>query len=169
LLQGVELEIRGDGTLDYPDEILAELDVVVASLHSGLRQPRDEITARAVKAMQNPYVDVIGHPSGRILGQREESALDMRAVLQTAAETGTALEVNSIPQRLDLDDVQIQHAIEMGIKLAIDSDAHNTEGLDGISYGVATARRGWAERKDVLNTLTLTQLRRTLKRHKAKK
>jgi len=166
LLHGIEVEIRGDGSLDFPDDVLAELDVVVASLHSGLRQPAEEITGRVVRAMRNPYVDIIGHPLGRILGQREESAVNVETLLQVAAETGTALEVNSIPLRLDLDDIHIRRAIGMSILLAINSDAHNPGGLDAMTFGVATARRGWAEPKHVLNTLSAEALRAKLKRHK---
>ena len=166
LLHGTEVEIRGDGSLDFPDDVLAELDVVVASVHSGLRQPEEEITARVVKAMRNPYVDMIGHPSGRILGQREESAVHMETLLQVAAETGTALEVNASPHRLDLDDIHIRRAAAMGILLAINSDAHNPDGLDAMAFGVATARRGWAEPRHILNTLPVDALRATLKRGK---
>lgn len=164
LLQGVEVEIRADGSLDFPDEVLAELDVVIASLHSGLRQERERITARLISAMRNPHVDIIGHPLGRIIGQREESAVDMDAVLETAAATGTIMEVNAIPARLDLDDVHIRRAVTMGVKLAINSDAHNGEGLAVMAYGVATARRGWAEAKDVVNTLPLDKLLKQVKR-----
>jgi len=160
LLQGAEVEIKADGSLDFPDEVLAELDVVIASLHSGLRQERERITARLVSAMRNPHVDIIGHPLGRIIGQREESAVDIDAVLEVAAETGTIMEINAIPARLDLDDVHIRRAIEMGVKLAINSDAHNVDSLAAMAYGVATARRGWAEARDVVNTLPLDELLR---------
>ena len=158
LLQGCELEIKADGTLDFSDEVLAELDFVVASVHTSLRQERGQITERVMNALHNPYVDVIGHPSGRILGQREESAVDLDAVIQEAAKTGTALEVNSIPNRLDLDDVHARRALELGVKIAINSDAHHPGGLDSLRYGLATARRGWATSADVLNTMTLEEL-----------
>jgi len=163
ILQGAEVEIKADGSLDFPDEVLAELDVVVASVHSGLRQERERITARLVSAMRNPHVDIIGHPSGRILGQREASAVDMDELLRVAAETGTCLEVNAQPVRLDLDDVHIRRAIEMGVKLAINTDAHSVGGLDVMRYGVATARRGWAEAKDVINTRPLEELLKLIK------
>jgi DNA polymerase (family 10) len=158
LFQGCELEIKADGSLDFPDEVLADLDFVVASVHTSLRQPRDQITQRVLNAVRNPYVDIIGHPSGRILGQREESAVDLDAVIEAAAETGTALEVNSIPNRLDLDDVHARRARELGVKLAINSDAHHPGGLDSLPYGLATARRGWATAGDVLNTMNLDEL-----------
>jgi DNA polymerase (family 10) len=159
LLQGCELEIKADGSLDYPDSVLAELDFVVASVHTSLRQERGQITERVMNALKNRYVDVIGHPSGRILGQREESAIDLDAVIEEAASTGTALEVNSIPNRLDLDDVHARRAVGLGVKLTINSDAHHPGGLDSLAYGLATARRGWATVPDVLNTLTLEELR----------
>ena len=159
LLQGCELEIKADGSLDFPDEVLAELDFVVASVHTSLRQDRAQITQRVMNALHNVYVDVIGHPSGRILGQREESAVDLDAVIEAAASTGTALEVNSIPSRLDLDDVHVRRALELGVRIAINSDAHHPGGLDSLPYGLATARRGWATAPSVLNTLTLDELR----------
>jgi DNA polymerase (family 10) len=158
LLQGCELEIKADGSLDFDDEVLAELDFVIASVHTSLRQERAQITQRVMNALHNPYVDVIGHPSGRILGQREESAVDLDAVLSAAAKTGTALEVNSIPSRLDLDDVHVRRARSMGVKVAINSDAHHPGGLDSLPYGLATARRGWATAPDVLNRMTLEEL-----------
>jgi DNA polymerase (family 10) len=159
LLQGCELEIKADGSLDFPDAVLAELDFVVASVHTSLRQERSQITQRVLNAVHNPYVDVIGHPSGRILGQREESAVDLDTIIEAAAETGTALEVNSIPNRLDLDDVHVRRALELGVKVAINSDAHHPGGLDSLPYGLATARRGWATDSDVLNTMTLDEIR----------
>ena len=162
LLQGAEVEIRADGTLDFPDEVLAELDVVIASVHSGLRQDKETITDRVVRAMHNPHVDVLGHPSGRLLGQREATQVDLDHLLQVAAETGTILEVNATPNRLDLDDVHIHQAIELGVRVAINSDAHSTDGLAVMSYGVAEARRGWAEARHVVNTFPLSQLLRRL-------
>jgi DNA polymerase (family 10) len=167
LLQGCELEIKADGSLDFPDDLLAGLDLVVASVHTSLRQDPAQITQRVLGALHNPYIDVIGHPSGRILGQppfrhggqRDESAVDLDAVINTAAETGTALEVNSHPSRLDLDDLHVRQAVERGIKIAINSDAHHPEGLDVLFFGLATARRGWAGASDVLNCMTLDELR----------
>ncbi|MFQ5813355.1 MAG: DNA polymerase/3'-5' exonuclease PolX [Anaerolineae bacterium] len=158
LLQGAEVEIKADGSLDLSDEVLSELDVVVASIHSSLRQERERITSRLISAMRNPHVDVIGHPLGRILGQREASAVDMDRVMAVALETGTVLEVNAIPDRLDLDDAHIRRAVRMGVRLVVNSDAHHAGGLAAMVYGVATARRGWAEAKDVVNTLSLNEL-----------
>ncbi len=163
ILQGAEVEIKADGTLDLPDEVLAELDVVIASIHSGLRQEREKITSRITSAMHNPHVDIIGHPLGRIVGQREASALDVDELLRVAVDTGTVIEVNAIPERLDLDDAHIRRAIEIGVKLAISSDAHSISGLGVMEYGVANARRGWAEAEDIVNTRPLGELLRLLK------
>jgi DNA polymerase (family 10) len=163
LLQGAEVEIKADGTLDFPDEVLAELDFVVASVHSGLRQERDTITGRVVRAMRNPHVDAIGHPSGRILLQREESALDLDETLRVAAETGTVMEINADPARLDLDDVHVRRAVELGVKLVVNSDAHHPDHFENMRFGVATARRGWAEPEAVVNTLPLKALKAHIK------
>jgi DNA polymerase (family 10) len=164
VLQGAEVEIRVDGTLDHPDEILRELDVVIASVHIGLRQDQETITQRVVRAMHNPYVDIVGHPSGRLLGQREASNVDLDRVLQVAKETGTILEINAMPSRLDLDDVHVRRAIELGVDLCVNSDAHSTDGLEVMAYGVATARRGWAEASHIVNTLPLEALLQRLAR-----
>jgi DNA polymerase (family 10) len=163
LLQGAEVEIKADGTLDFPDEVLAELDFVVASVHSGLRQDRDTITARVVRAMRNPHVDALGHPSGRILGQREESALDLGEALRVAAETGTIMEINADPARLDLDDVHVRRAVELGVKLVVNSDAHHPDHFEAMRFGVATARRGWVGPDSVINTLPLKALKAHVK------
>jgi DNA polymerase (family 10) len=152
LLQGCEVEIRADGTLDFPDEALANLEIVIAALHSSLRQPRDQVTERLLKAMRNPHVDVIAHPSGRLIPNREGADLDMEAVLATAAERGVALEINAHPSRLDLEDIYARRAWQMGIRLAINTDAHSAGDLDMLSFGVATARRGWVQADQVINT-----------------
>ena len=152
LLAGVEVEVRADGTLDLPDEVLAGLDLVVAAVHSGLRQGREQFTARMLAAIRNPHVDVIAHPTGRLIGEREGADLDMEPIMRAAAETGTALEVNAYPSRLDLDDVHVRRAIELGVKLAINSDAHDVSSFALLPLGVATARRGWAQPADVINT-----------------
>ena len=152
MLQGAEIEIRADGSLDYPDEVLASLDIVVASLHVSLRQPRQQVTARLLNAIRNPHIDIIAHPSGRLLPNREGADLDMDAVLDAAAEYGTALEINAHPSRLDLEDIYARRATEMGIPLSINTDAHSPADLDMLHFGVATARRGWVEAKNVINT-----------------
>jgi DNA polymerase (family X) len=165
LLQAAEVEIKAEGALDFPDEGLAQLDLVIASIHSGLRKEEDQITARVVQAMRNPHVDIIGHPSGRLLGQREASAVNLETVIQVAAETGVILEVNSMPNRLDLDDIHVRKAVEAGVKLAVNSDAHSAGGLQTIIYGVATARRGWAQPEDIANTRPLDRLVALLERN----
>lgn len=163
LLKGAEVEIKADGSLDYTDDVLDSLDIVVASIHTGLRQPREKITERLIKAMHNPHVDVIGHPTGRLFPDREPSDLDMEAVLKAAAETGVALEINAHPMRLDLDDVHAKRAIEMGIKLSINTDAHIDTDMDYMHFGVSTARRAWVEAKDVINTWSTQKLLKWLK------
>jgi DNA polymerase (family 10) len=151
LLQGCEVEIRADGALDFPDETLAELDIVIAALHSSLRQPRQQVTERLLNAMRNPHVDVIAHPTGRLIPNREGADLDMEAVLQAAAEHGVALEINAHPSRLDLEDIYARRAWQMGIRLCVNTDAHSAGDLDMLPFGVATARRGWVQAKDMLN------------------
>jgi len=158
LLQGTEVEIKADGSLDFPDQVLAELDFVVASVHSGLRQDRDTITARVVGAMRNPHVHAIGHPSGRLLTRREESAVDLGQVLRVAAETGTMIEINAAPERLDLDDAHVRRAVELGVQLVINTDAHRPDDFDNLLFGVATARRGWAGPEHIANTLPIEAL-----------
>ncbi|MFA5836233.1 MAG: DNA polymerase/3'-5' exonuclease PolX [Bellilinea sp.] len=152
LLQGAEVEIKADGTLDHPDEVLARLDIVIASLHVSLRQPRKEITERLLKVMRNPHVDIIGHPSGRLLPNREGADLDMDAVLASAKEHGLALEINANPARLDLDEVYARRAAEMDIPLTINTDAHSPADLDLREYGVSVAWRAWVEPEVVINT-----------------
>ena len=152
LLQGAEVEILADGRLDYPDEVLAELDVVVASLHTSLRQPREQITARLLRAIRNPHVDIIGHPSGRLLPHRPGADLDWEAVLTAAAQHGVALEINAHPRRLDLADHLVQQATGRGILISINTDAHRPTDFDNLFYGVLTARRGWASPENIINT-----------------
>ena len=158
LLAGTEVEVLSDGTLDFSDEVLSELDLVVAAVHSGLRQGREQVMARTLAAIRNPHVDIIAHPTGRLIGEREEADLDMELIFRAAAETGTALEVNAYPRRLDLRDVHVRRAIELGVKLAISSDAHDVNGFGVLPFGVATARRGWATAGDVINTWGVRRL-----------
>lgn len=155
LLQGVELEIKADGSLDFEDSVLAELDFVVASIHTGLRQDRQTLTQRALNAIYNPYVRVLGHPTGRLLGRREGSEIDVEKLLRAAAETGTMVEVNASPQRLDLDSIYVKRAIELGVKLVINCDAHAVAGFADLPFGLATAQRGWATASDIANTHSL--------------
>jgi DNA polymerase (family 10) len=163
LLSGSEVEIKADGSLDFSDEILAKMDIVVASLHSSLRQERKKITARLIAAMENPHVDIIAHPTGRIINAREPADLNMLKVFVKARETGTALEINSGPDRLDLKAEHVRQALEEGVKLTISSDSHSTSGFDMLEYGVITARRGGARVGQILNTLELGQLLANLK------
>lgn len=164
VLHGVEMEIRADGTLDYSDEVLAQLDFVIASLHVSLSQTREQVTQRALAAINNPHVDMLGHPTGRLLPERAGADLDMDAVLEAAAATGTILEVNANPRRLDLRDVHVRRAIELGVKIAINSDAHHPDQFALLPYGVATAQRGWATAEDVVNTWPVERLLETIHR-----
>lgn len=164
VLSGAEVNIRRDGTLDISDEALARLDVVGAAVHSLLRIGREEMTRRVVRAMENPHVDIIFHPTCRIIGRREPIEIDLDEVLAAARRTGTALEIDAQPDRLDLCDEHVRRAVAAGVKLVIDSDAHHTTHLRfAREFGVPVARRGWARRADVLNTLPLAALRRALK------
>jgi len=164
IMVGTEVDIRADGKLDYPDEILEQCDVVVASVHSAYNQREREMTNRIISAMESEEVDVIGHPTGRKIGEREAYEVDMERVLEAAARTNTAMEINAHPSRLDLNGRWARRAKELGVKLAINTDAHSTCGLMAIEYGVKTARRGWLEKKDVLNALGFADLMKHLKR-----
>ncbi len=159
VLHGIEVEIRADGTLDYPDAVLAKLDIVVAAMHTGLRQGREPTTRRLLAAIRHPHVDIIAHPSGRLIGEREGADLDYEAVLQAAAETRTILEINANPSRLDLDDLHARRAVELGCLLAINTDAHDTAGLAVMPFGVAVARRAWVTAENVVNTWPVEKLR----------
>ncbi len=163
LLAGTEVDIRADGSLDYPDEILERLDVVVASIHSGMHQDRERMTKRIVKAMENPNVDIIGHPTARVIGERPAIDVDIEAVLEAARRTGTAIEINASPHRLDLRDVWVRRAAELGVPLVISSDSHATAHLSGLRFGVNVARRGMCQRQDVLNTRPLPEFLASLK------
>ncbi|MGQ9676052.1 MAG: DNA polymerase/3'-5' exonuclease PolX [Chloroflexota bacterium] len=167
ILSGTEVDILKDGTIDYPNEVLKSFDLVTASVHSAFGQSREAMTARIIKALRNPYVDVLNHPTGRILLQREPYDVDLERVLQVAAETGTALEINSSPNRLDLDDIWSRRAKELGVNLVINTDAHAPAQLAFMRYGVAVARRGWLEPRNVLNTRIREKLSRKLHRKSA--
>ena len=163
ILMGAEVDIKADGKLDYSDELLEQCDVVVASVHMAQQQTERALTGRLISAIENENVDVIAHPTGRIIGEREAYDLDLQAVFEAAARTGTALEINAYPSRLDLDDVNAKAAKEAGVRIAINSDAHDTEQLLVMNYGLNVARRGWLERKDILNAMPLEELRSFLK------
>jgi DNA polymerase (family 10) len=158
VLHATEVEIKADGSLDYPDEFLATLDLVVASLHTSLGQERERVTKRLLKAVRNPHVDIIGHPTGRLIPDRPGADLDMDAILAAAAESGVALEINASPFRLDLEDVYARRAKEMGIPLSVNTDAHSEADLDMLPFGVAIARRAWLTADDVINTWSTKKL-----------
>lgn len=158
LLHGCELEIRADGTLDYEDDLLASFDLVVASVHVARRQSRQELTMRTLNGIRSPHVDVIAHPSGRKIGERDDLDLDWDAIFTEAARTGTVLEMNGSPSRLDLAVERARRAVGMGCLLSIDSDAHRTDELDHVSWGISQARRAWVEPAKVLNTRSRADL-----------
>ncbi len=152
ILSGIEVDIRADGSLDAADELLKELDIVIAAVHSAMNQSQEQMTARLIKAIENPNVDVIAHLTSRLLPDREPVALDVEAIFQTAAKHNTMLEINAMPSRLDLKDIHAYRAREMGVKLVIDTDAHSTDHLRFMRFGVGVARRGWCQAQDIINT-----------------
>jgi DNA polymerase (family 10) len=158
VLQGIELEVRADGSLDLPDNVLAELDLVVAAIHTGLRQGRERLTVRALSAIRHPLVDVLAHPTGRIVGGRPGGDFDMEVLYVEAAKTGTVLEIDGGPSRMDLRDEHAKAAIAAGCSLSVDSDAHSVGGLENLLYGVGVAQRAWVPPERVLNTLPLDGL-----------
>ena len=163
ILAGVEVDIRADGSLDLPDEVLAERDWVMASIHSGFDQPRERLTERLLAAMANPHVDCIGHPTGRKINRRVPYELDFERVLAAALETGTFLEINAQPDRLDLSDTHARAAAEAGVLLVVSTDAHRIHELENLELGVAQARRGWIRPEQVVNTRTWAQVRKLMK------
>jgi DNA polymerase (family 10) len=164
VLMGAEVDIKADGSLDYPDDLLERMDVVVASVHMAQQQKERTITGRLISAIENQNVDIIGHPTGRIINQREPSDMDFHAVLEAAAKTGTALEINAHPSRLDLNDVNARAAKEMGVRMSINSDAHDAGQLLNMKYGINVARRAWLEKKDLINAMDLKDLIQFLKK-----
>jgi len=159
ILFGAEVDIDSEGNLDYPDSVLREMDVVVAAIHAGFKQPVAIITKRIINACQNKYVNIIAHPTGRLWGSRNEYNIDFGEVFKAARDTNTALEINSFPQRLDLNDINARMASQAGVKIAINTDSHIADHLDMMRFGVAVARRAWLEKKDVLNTAPFSKLR----------
>jgi len=164
VLKGAEVNINKDGSLDIKDEVLAELDVVGIAVHSHFNLPQREMTERIKRAMRNPHADILFHPTGRVIQKREPYDVDMDEIIRTAKETGTVLEVDAYPNRLDLKDEHVRKAIEAGVKLVIDSDAHSVNHMRFLEFGVAQARRGWARKNDILNTLPEKDFLRSLKR-----
>jgi DNA polymerase (family 10) len=164
ILAGIEVDILADGSLDLSDDVMAQMDIVIASVHSAFNQERAEMTARIVKAVSNPNVSLLGHPTGRLLLRRDAYVLDMDAVMKAAAQHKTAMELNAYPDRLDLCDVHLRMARERGIPVVINTDAHHTSHMDLIKYGVLQARRAWLEPRHVLNTLPPEQFKKAMKK-----
>jgi DNA polymerase (family 10) len=167
LLAGAEVDIRSDYTLDLPDEVLKRLDFVVASVHSGFRQSREQLTKRLVSAVRNPYVSVIAHPTGRLIGERDAYEVDLDRVFREAKEAGKAIEINAYPLRLDINDVQAKRAKEIGIPIIISTDTHVLNQFDFMAYGVSIGRRGWLEKSDVINTMGTENLLKWIKKSRA--
>jgi DNA polymerase (family 10) len=167
LLHGSELNIQPDGSLDWDEEFLEGFDVLVASVHTHFNMSREEMTARIVKAIEHPLVNIIGHPTGRLIGKRPPVEVDLEEVFKAAARMGTALEINSFPDRLDLRDEHVMWARELGVKFSIDTDSHSPVHLPHVRFGVGTAQRGWVEKADVINTWPLSRLRRFLAKGRA--
>jgi DNA polymerase (family 10) len=168
VLIGTETNILPDGSPDYDDELLADLDWVVGSLHTSFRLDEKEQTERMITAMEHPLIDVIGHPTGRLIERRRPYALDLDAVIEAAVRTGTFLEINGNPDRRDLNEVNARKAVEVGVTLCIDSDGHGTETLRNVRYGVATARRAWIGPESVANTRSWDELDAMRKRPRAR-
>lgn len=164
VLKSIEVDILEDGSFDLPDEILQRLDLRICSIHSKFGLPREQQTERILRAMDNPYFNILAHPTGRRIGERPPYAVDMERVMAAAVERGCYLEINAHPERLDLNDVYAKMAKEMGLKLAISTDAHNVNGLRHMRFGVGQARRGWLEARDVLNTRPWAELKALLER-----
>jgi DNA polymerase (family 10) len=164
ILKGAEVDILADGSLDYDNKHLKELDIVLAAVHSRFKSSKQEMTERILKALDNPYVNIFVHPTGRIIGKREAYDFDFEKVAQAAKDRGIALEVDSYPTRLDLKDLHVRTAVELGCRISVDTDSHAVDHLRFMEYGIAQARRGWAEAKDVINTWPLQKLERFLRR-----
>lgn len=164
LLKGIEVDILEDGSLDLPDDVLRELDYTVCSVHSRFNLPRDRQTARIIRAMDNPCFHILGHPSGRLINERPPYDIDMEQVIRAAAAKGCFMELNAHPDRLDLNDIHLKLARELGVKVAISTDAHSTEGLNSMRFGIWQARRGWLEPGDVLNTRSWPELKKIFRR-----
>jgi DNA polymerase (family 10) len=164
ILWGTEMDIMGDGSLDYRDDILKRLDVVVAAIHSGFKETKEKLTERILRAIDNRYVNIIAHPTGRLMGKRGPYELDLDRIFKAARDAGVALEISAYPERLDLDDINARAAKEAGVMFAVGTDTHIIDQLDSMALGVSVARRAWLTKKDVINTLSLDQLRKFLKK-----
>jgi DNA polymerase (family 10) len=164
ILSGMEVDIRADGSIDMPDHMLAELDCVVGAVHSSFNQSEERVTRRIIKAIENPHIDIIAHPTSRLIGEREPTAVDMEAVFNAAFKHKKALEINAMPSRLDLKDIYIHRARELGVMLAIGTDSHIAGQLKLMRFGIGIARRGWCEPKHILNCLSLEKVLAFFKR-----
>ncbi len=162
ILKGIECDILEDATLDLPDDVLAEADWVIAVLHYGLKQPQEQIHKRLLAAIKNPHVNIIGHPTGRLIGKRPGAEMNMREILKAAADHGVMMEINAHPSRLDLDEIAAATAKELKIPIVISTDAHSVTGFDVMQYGIYQARRAGLEKKDVANTRTWGQFKKLL-------
>jgi DNA polymerase (family 10) len=163
IFAGIEVDILGDGALDLSDSVLAQMDIVIASVHSAFNLDRTQMTERLLKAIANPNTSVLGHPTGRLLLRRDGYQFDMDAILREAAKHKVAMELNSYPDRLDLNDVHLRMAKQHGVKIVINTDAHHTSHLPKIHYGILQARRAWLTKEDVLNTLPVSQFAKAMK------
>ena len=163
ILQGGEVNIKDDGSLDMENSVLKGLDIVLGAIHSGFKNPREKITRRIVKAMENPHVDIIAHPSGRLINQRPAIELELDKILAKAKQTNTILEINAYPERLDLKDAHVRAAVRANVRLSIGTDSHDSDQLRNYKLGIATARRGWAGKKDIINTYSVKDMLRLLK------
>ena len=158
VLHGCESNILNDGSIDIKDNVLEKLDYVIAGVHSSFKLSKQEMTYRIIRAMENPNVDIISHPTGRWLGHRDEYQMDFDKILEIAKKTGTILEINSAPERLDLNGFNVRRAKTQGIKMIINTDSHQKERLNLMGYGIGQARRGWAEKSDIINTNSVEKL-----------
>ena len=165
ILKGIEVDILEDGSLDLSDKVLKELDIVVAAIHYKFNLTREEQTERILRAMDNPYLNIIAHPTGRLINEREPYDIDLEKIMQKAKENNCILEINSQPSRLDLNDLNSRKAKEMGVKLVISTDAHSTTQYDFMRFGIGQARRGWIEKNNVINTRNINQLKKIIKRN----
>ena len=163
ILKSAETNILNDGSIDIKDSALKELDYAIAGIHSSFKMEKDQMTERIIRAMKNPNIDVISHPTGRILKRREEFQCDFDKILRAAKEYNVILEINSYPERLDLNDQNIKRAKEAGVKMVINTDAHHKDQLRYIEFGIAQARRGWSEKEDIINTYSLEELLKCFK------
>jgi DNA polymerase (family 10) len=157
---GIECDIKTDGTLDYPNRVLKELDFVYASIHTKFDMTQRKMTQRILDALGNDYVTILGHPTGRLIGRRDPYGIDLEKIAQVAHDNHIYLEINAFPDRLDLNDINARHAKELGAQMALGTDSHNINHLRYMRYGIATARRGWLEKKDILNTHSLNELKK---------